>query len=392
MSEGQKKESQKESKRERLRRFLSKAKGTHFYLIPIVLSGTYAALAYVPENLISNSVKFVIVGISSVSVLVFLYLWIILSEVPNKYARLKLRELELTTKENEFEKREAYLEGRVNRLQKTLEHLKYPIRYHQFRREITLSKNIGESEQTWDMTVENITDKDIYEMVLPSRSLDLYDVFGKECDALKKQNVKSPEEVVRKAFAAVEKIQDVLIADKSLDKASLLSILYDLTVQHRRFSLRGSYVDELTTDGEGDVAEVLYKIPLEGENKLEPGKPKRIVFRVYNKCAFMRVLEDETTSLKVERLYDEAVITIQCPDGYEIMRNPVKGSSNGLKVINSATMTLDKDELDLSSNAHTDSGNKRIVWTISKPKVGHVYIIHFKISPSVAKTIPDPAI
>ena len=391
MAEHQQKESQKESRRERLGRMLGKTKGTHFYLIPIVLSGTYAALAYVPESLISNSVKLVIVGISSVSVLFFLYLWIILSEVPTKIARLKMRELQINTKETEFEKRQAFLEYRVSRLQRTLEHLKYPIRYHQFRREIVLSKNIGESEQIWDMTVENITDKDIREIVLPSRSLDLYEVFSKECDALKKQSSKSPEEVIRKAFATIEKIQDVIIADKSLDKASILSILHDLTVQHRRFSLRGSYVDELTADGEGDVAEVLYKIPLEGENKLEPGKPKRIVFKVYNKCSFMHVLENETTSLKVERLYDEAVITIKCPDGYEIMRNPVKGSSNGLKVINSATMTIDKDELDLSSTAHTDSDNKRIVWTISKPKIGHVYIIHFKISPLVVETPPTLA-
>jgi cell division protein FtsB len=373
-------------KQSKFQRFLEKAKGTHFYLIPIALTVTYATLVYIPTEQMSNSIKLIIVAVTGVAVFSFLYLWIVLSEVPNRYNRLRFRELQLDTKETEFKKRQDDLEGHISKLQSRLDHLKHPIRYRQFRREIMLSKDhIGESEQTWVLNIENISDQDIYEFTLPSRNLDLYDAFKKGFAKFEKDTTLSPEEKIRRTFTELEQVLEAKIGDKSLEKTALSSLLFDLTVQHRRFSLRGSYVDELTAAGEGDVAEVTYKIPLEGEDRLKPTIPKTMTFKVYNKCAFLEVLKDEVTSLKVEHVYDEAVITVECPEGHELIRNRVKGTDNGLKVLDSVAKTQDKDELNRSCNIHVDQNRRRIVWTIQKPKIGYVYLMHFKMIPAEQK-------
>jgi hypothetical protein len=369
----------KENDTSRAKEFFRKVKGTHFYLIPLLLTVVYAILAYTSQEIISNNLKLgiaVTIGIVTVGAI---YLWIVLFEVPDKVSQLEFKEKELTTRESEFKKRQDDLEGHVQKLEETLEHLNYPVRYRQFRREIVLTENLGESEQIWDLTVENISNENIYEIIIPVKTFDLYDAFRNKIEELKKLNPDDAENVIRtKAFQDIEQVFEVIIGEKSLDQTMIPGLLYDLTIQNRRFALRGSYVDALTSEGE--VAEIVYRIPLEGENYLQPGKPKRIVFKVRNKCAFKKVLDGESTSLRVERLYDEATITIRCPEGYEIARNPIVGANTGLVVKDTSTKTIDKKELARVSNVHIDPDCKRLVWTITKPRISYVYIIFFKIT------------
>jgi len=366
----------------RWRRFLRGIEGTYFYLIPITLTVTYAIIAYTPQEILSNDVKLGMVCVIGLATLAALYLWIVRSEVPSKLSQLELKSRELETKEGEFLKRRADIEGRLKEHEDTLNHFKYPIRYLQFRRDVVLTENIGESVQTWDLIVQNVSDNDIYEIVIPVKKFDLYEAFTKKFEELQKQNPEDSEDKIRmRAFLEIEQVLDVVVGEKSLNPSMIQGLIHDLTIESRSYALRGRYADELTPGGKGFLAEIVYRIPLEDENRLEPGKPKRIALKIRNKCSFAKVLEGEVTSLRVERFYDEATITIRCPDGFNITRNPVENARTGLKVVDAATKTPDKAELDRVASVHIDPDHKRLVWTITMPKVGYLYIIHFKIQP-----------
>lgn len=354
------------SKLQHLQEFLDKIKGTHFYMIPIGLAVTYAIIAYLPVEAI---VKLGFVSGIGIAVVLGVYLWIVSSDVPKRSRDLMFKEIELAAKEEDIK----YLETIVERIP-------IDVRYREFNREVCIDVADGSSEQTWNVIVENVSKNRILTRLdIPSKRFDVYDQLDIRRAKLKKANPGASEARLEEmAFKEVEYPTEVIVGEKILEKSILEGLMSDFLVHRRRFSKSGGYYDELTADGE--VAEVTYTIPLEGQDTIEPGQTKRIVLKVKNTCSYRNVMESEVISTRVNKLYDEATMTITCKPGFVIQRVSSLDSPTGLKVVDIATKRLDDTELGRVSGVYIDQDRRKLVWKILKPRIGYVYIMRFKLS------------
>lgn len=354
------------SRIQRFKGFLDKIKGTHFYLIPIGLTVTYAIIAYLP---IDPILKLGFVSGIGIVVVLSVYLWIVSSDVPKRSRELMIKEIELTAKEEDIK----YLETIVERIP-------VDVRYREFNREVCIDATDGSSDQTWNVIVENVSkNRNLTRLDIPSKRFDAYDQLDIRRPKLKKANPNvSDSRIEEMAFKEIEYPTEVIVGEKILEKGILEGLISDFTIHRRRFSKSGAYYDELSSEGE--VAEVTYTVPLEGQDAVQPGQTKRIVLKAKNACAYRNVMECEAISARVNKLYDETTMTITCKPGFVIQRVSTPDTPTGLKVVDIATHRLDETELGRVSGVYIDQDRRKLVWKILKPKIGYVYIMRFKLS------------
>jgi len=344
-------------------------KGKYFYLIPTLLAITFALLAYVPAESVSNTAKLWIVAVVGIVFGLSLYLWVVTSDVPRKIGELEIKEIELTHKEDEIK----YLESIVERIP-------VDVRYREFNREVCIDPADGSSDQTWTVIVENVSKtQNLTRLDIPSKRFDVYDQLEANRTSLKAADPSlSVEKIEELAFRKVEQVVEAIIGERALEKSLLEGLISDYTIHRRRFSKSGAYYDELASDGE--VAEVSYTIPLEGLDTVGPGQTKRVILRTKNTCAYRNALRGEVISARVNKLYDETTMAVTCKEGYFVQRDPSHDAPTGLKVIDIATKRHDDTELGRVSNVYIDQDRRRLVWKILNPKIGYVYVMRFKLS------------